>query len=282
MLQLMIRPLLVNATCHWLYMTEVELGDCKITMHACSCPMPAKHEYLNWTDFGRSSTLPTGRIKKRLQGISSAVLASSRPITRYLSNPLWKTILCCSRKHPATWFCVSSDCITRVFTTPLKFLFLYNRPAQVGESPLGIREKLSVQGLVHSEKGLCSHQNQELFFLEYICLWWRWSKEEKSHGFCEQTEWRIRYHLLQILHLQWQRGFQDGIIVFPCGIWKVTKLRSCSHTTPEGFEKAALTVYSGFVFKLCQKNHVIIVTSSFLKKTPYFKTEKCFPSTQRF
>lgn len=32
MLQLMIRPLLVNATCHWLYMTEVELGDCKIKL----------------------------------------------------------------------------------------------------------------------------------------------------------------------------------------------------------------------------------------------------------
>lgn len=77
-----------------------------------------------------------------------------------------------------------------------------DRSAQVGESPLGIGEKLSVQGLVHREKGLRSHQNQDLFFLVYFCVWWRWTKEEKSHGFCEQTECRTGYHLLQILHLQ--------------------------------------------------------------------------------
>lgn len=167
-----------------------------------------------------------------------------------------------------------------------KIFVFFNRSAQVGESPLSIREKLSVQGLVHSEKGLCSHQNQELLFLEYISLWWRWSEEEKSHGFCEQTEWRIRYHLLQILHLQWQRGFQDGIIVFPCGIWKVTKLRSCSHTTPEGFEKAALTVYFGFVFEVNSVRKITWLLSRhlFLKNLHILKLKNVFrpPSVFRF
>ena len=132
MLQLMIRPLLVNATCHWLYMTEVELGDCKIKllcMHVlaqCQQSMSILIERISGA-----------RVLCPLEELKSAFRESHQlwPITRYLSNPLGKTILCSSRKHPATWFCASNDCITRVFTTVLKFLFFLTGPLKWEKVP---------------------------------------------------------------------------------------------------------------------------------------------------
>ena len=182
----------------------------------------ASKAWVAWKDFARELSA------RVLCPLEQCTLRKSRPLCRLVRGLLLDiSILCFSRKYPANWFCVSSDCIICVFTT-LIFVFLTG-PLKWEKVPSASEKNSQSKAWYTVKKDSVHIKTKSFSFWSIFLCGGGGPKRKRATVFASKPNEEFDTICFRF-YIYSDNEDSKKVLLFPCSIWKVTKLRSCSLT----------------------------------------------------